>query len=112
MRRATAILRKTRYHPPPRTISSKITSSPTVQITALSNKIRVATDNRPSHFSSVGLFVNAGTRHETLETSGVCHFLDRMAFKVNHVIRLCLCYVTHYKIYDRAPQVVLASKWL
>ena len=86
MRRA-AILRKTRYRPLPRTITT-VNSSPTVQITTLPNKIRVATDNRPSHFSSVGLFVDAGTRHETLHTLGVSHFLDRMAFKVNHIVQL------------------------
>ena len=81
MRRAnTAIWRKSSaaYHSLTRTISS----CPDIQITTLPNKIRVATDNTPGHFSSVGLYVDAGARHETLHTSGVSHFLDRMAFKV------------------------------
>ncbi|KAK7058476.1 Mitochondrial-processing peptidase subunit alpha [Paramarasmius palmivorus] len=55
-----------------------------VQITTLPNKIRVATDSTPGHFTSVGLYVDAGTRYETAETSGVSHFLDRMAFKSTH----------------------------
>ena len=87
MRRASAaIWRKTRYHPLTRTLSSTINTSPTTQITTLPNKIRVATDSKPGHFSSVGLYVDAGARHETQHTLGVFHFLDRMAFKVNHLI--------------------------
>ncbi|KAF8078943.1 Metalloenzyme, LuxS/M16 peptidase-like protein [Lyophyllum atratum] len=54
---------------------------PSVQVTTLPNKIRVATELTPGHFSSVGLYIDAGSRYETPETSGVSHFLDRMAFK-------------------------------
>ena len=92
MRRAgAAIWRKTRYHPL-RTFSSTVDTSPTTQITTLPNRIRVATDNRPGHFSSVGLYVDAGARHETEHTSGVFHFLDRMAFKVSHLISTCMLF--------------------
>ena len=85
MRRASAaIWRKTRYHPL-RTFSSTVSKFPTTQITTLPNKIRVATDNTPGHFSSVGLYIDAGARHETQHNSGVFHFLDRMAFKVIHL---------------------------
>lgn len=62
---------------------SKDSVNPPVQITTLPNKIRVATESTPGHFSSVGLYVDAGSRYETPSTSGVSHFLDRMAFKVN-----------------------------
>jgi len=57
------------------------TSSPLVQITTLPNKIRVATESTPGHFSSVGLYIDAGSRYESPFSSGVSHFLDRMAFK-------------------------------
>ncbi|PFH52260.1 hypothetical protein AMATHDRAFT_2266 [Amanita thiersii Skay4041] len=60
---------------------SNVTRDPTIQITTLPNKIRVATEDTPGHFSSVGLYIDAGSRYETTETSGVSHFLDRMAFK-------------------------------
>ena len=97
MRRASAaIWRKTRYHPL-RTFSSAVNTSPTIQITTLPNKIRVATDSRPGYFSSVGLYIDAGARHETLHTSGVFHFLDRMAFKVYYLIPAFIFYFTHYK---------------
>ncbi|KAK7063956.1 Metalloenzyme, LuxS/M16 peptidase-like protein [Favolaschia claudopus] len=56
-------------------------ANPGCQITTLPNKIRVATQSTPGHFSSVGLYVDAGSRFENPSTSGASHFLDRMAFK-------------------------------
>lgn len=70
-----------RRYPRPRH-SSTLPLNPSVRVTTLPNKIRVATENTPGHFSSVGLYVDAGARYETLTSSGVSHFLDRMAFKV------------------------------
>src|SRR3984885_92159 len=58
---------------------------PTTQITTLPNKIRVATESTPGHFSSVGLYVDAGSRYEDPSTSGASHFLDRMAFKASRL---------------------------
>jgi processing peptidase subunit alpha len=57
---------------------------PPLQITTLPNKIRVATESTPGHFSSVGLYIDAGSRYELPSTSGASHFLDRMAFKSTH----------------------------
>ena len=54
----------------------------TVQVTTLPNKFRVATEQTPGHFSSVGLYVDTGSRFETPATSGASHFLDRMSFQV------------------------------
>lgn len=61
---------------------SATASTSNVKITTLPNKLRVATDTTPGHFSSVGLYIDAGARYETPDTTGVSHFLDRMAFKV------------------------------
>ena len=72
-----------------RTLASA--SSPSIQLTTLPNKIRVATENTPGHFSSVGLYVDAGSRYETPHTSGVSHFLDRMAFKVRDISLFPTC---------------------
>lgn len=63
---------------------------PNVQITTLPNRLRVATDSTPGHFSSVGLYVDAGARYETPEIAGVSHFLDRMAFKVCNSLSLAI----------------------
>jgi processing peptidase subunit alpha len=50
--------------------------------TVLSNGIRVATHRAPSHFSSVGVYIDAGSKYEHHETVGFSHLMDRMAFKV------------------------------
>ncbi|EIM83585.1 mitochondrial processing peptidase [Stereum hirsutum FP-91666 SS1] len=61
--------------------ASTVPVNPPVQVTTLPNRIRVATESTPGHFSSVGLYVDAGSRYENPSTSGVSHFIDRMAFK-------------------------------
>ena len=81
MRRATASLAR---RVPSRHLhaSTSTIDKPSVQITTLPNKLRVATESTPGHFSAVGLYIDAGSRYETPETLGVSHFLDRLAFKV------------------------------
>ena len=69
-------------------------SLPPLQITTLPNKIRVATESTPGHFSSVGLYIDAGSRYELSSTSGASHFLDRMAFKVPLVLLQGCLYLT------------------
>ncbi|KAH9923669.1 LuxS/MPP-like metallohydrolase [Fomitopsis serialis] len=82
MRRATSSLLRSSLRRQRRAYSVVSTdANPPVKITALPNKIRVATESTPGHFSAVGLYVDAGSRYETPSTSGVSHFLDRMAFK-------------------------------
>lgn len=61
--------------------ASQVEPLPT-KITTLSNKIRVATEATPGHFSAVGVYIDAGSRYEATQYSGVSHILDRMAFKV------------------------------
>lgn len=80
MRKAASSLARQGGRPFSQTASLKTPSGS--QITTLPNKLRVATESTPGHFSSVGLYVNTGSRYEDASTSGVSHFLDRMAFKV------------------------------
>ena len=48
----------------------------------LANRLRVATDTMDSvETTSVGVWVDAGARNETLELNGVSHMLEHMAFK-------------------------------
>lgn len=93
MRRASAAIWRRSLH---KSISSTAATSPPVRITTLPNKIRVVTNTTPGHFSSVGLYVDAGARHETPHTSGASHFLDRMAFKVTTFLSFFTS-LTHYK---------------
>ncbi|KAG8530454.1 uncharacterized protein KY384_004956 [Bacidia gigantensis] len=51
------------------------------QISTLPNGLRVATEALPGPFSAVGVYVDAGSRYETEELSGVSHIVDRLAFK-------------------------------
>ena len=65
------------------TVNAKICQDPTEydQISTLSNGLRVATEALPGPFSGVGVYVDAGSRYENEELSGVSHIVDRLAFK-------------------------------
>ncbi|MGL4415401.1 M16 family metallopeptidase [Roseinatronobacter monicus] len=53
-----------------------------VQITTLSNGFRIVTEFMPGlESAAVGLWIEAGARHELAEQNGVAHFLEHMAFK-------------------------------
>ena len=57
-------------------------SADDVNVTTLANGMVVATDFVPSvETASVGVWVHAGTRHETPDINGVSHMLEHMAFK-------------------------------
>ncbi len=56
--------------------------SENTRITTLDNGLRVATVTMPSvQTASVGVWVDAGARHERPEVNGVAHMLEHMAFK-------------------------------
>lgn len=53
-----------------------------VEITNLTNGMRVVTDPMPRlRSATVGVWVNAGARNETAKMQGVSHLLEHMAFK-------------------------------
>ena len=54
----------------------------TVQVDTLPNGFRVATERMPGLASAaIGVWVEAGARHERAEQNGIAHFLEHMAFK-------------------------------
>ena len=54
----------------------------TIQLHTLSNGFRIVTENMPGlQSASIGIWVEAGGRHERLEQNGIAHFLEHMAFK-------------------------------
>ncbi len=54
----------------------------TIQIHTLSNGFRIVTENMPGLKSAaLGIWVDAGARHERLDQNGIAHFLEHMAFK-------------------------------
>lgn len=53
-----------------------------VQKTVLENGVHVITEEIPSaHSVSVGIWVEGGSRNETLEDNGISHFIEHMLFK-------------------------------
>ncbi len=54
----------------------------TLRLDTLSNGLRIVTEDMPGLMSaSVGIWVQAGGRHERAEQNGIAHFLEHMAFK-------------------------------
>ena len=54
----------------------------TQRLHTLPNGFRIVTEAMPGlQSASVGLWVEAGGRHETAEQNGIAHFLEHMAFK-------------------------------
>jgi predicted Zn-dependent peptidase len=53
-----------------------------VEFHTLSNGFRIVTEHMPGlESASIGVWVQAGGRHETLPQNGIAHFLEHMAFK-------------------------------
>ena len=53
-----------------------------LQISTLPNGLRIVTEHMPGlQSASIGLWVQAGGRHEAPEQNGIAHFLEHMAFK-------------------------------
>ena len=54
----------------------------TVRLTVLANGLTVASDAMPEfETAAIGVWVDAGARHEEPEVNGVAHMLEHMAFK-------------------------------
>ncbi|MCX7888779.1 MAG: insulinase family protein [Rhodobacteraceae bacterium] len=54
----------------------------TTRLTSLPNGLRIVSERMPGLASaSVGIWVNAGGRHEAPDQNGIAHFLEHMAFK-------------------------------
>jgi len=50
-------------------------------MTTLPNGLKIVTENTPGATACVGIFVGAGSRHETDSNAGATHLLEHMAFK-------------------------------
>src|ERR1700730_14401272 len=53
-----------------------------VQITKLTNGISIFSEHMPGLRSvTAGIWVRRGSRHETAELNGICHFIEHTVFK-------------------------------
>jgi len=64
------------------TVSAAAVNIPETKVTRLSNGMRVASEDSGIPTTTVGLWIDAGSRFETGKSNGVAHFLEHMAFKV------------------------------
>jgi processing peptidase subunit alpha len=64
-----------------RLAQSLSTGGKETRITRLENGLRVASQEAFGQYSTIGVFVDAGSRYEVEHTSGVSHFLQKLAFQ-------------------------------
>ncbi|GAA5909894.1 hypothetical protein JCM6882_002044 [Rhodosporidiobolus microsporus] len=76
---ARAALR--RSTPSVRSLATAVGPDPSLKVSTLPNGIRVASDPSPGHFVAAGVYVDAGSRYESVRTRGAAHMTDRLAFK-------------------------------
>ncbi|KAG5300584.1 mitochondrial processing peptidase subunit [Histoplasma ohiense] len=68
--------------PVKRGFATPVTVPTTTQSTTLSNGLTIATEYSPwAQTSTVGVWIDAGSRAETNATNGTAHFLEHLAFK-------------------------------
>lgn len=63
------------------TLRQTLVNVPETRVTTLSNGVRVATEDNGAPTSTVGIWIDAGSRYEHEKNNGVAHFLEHMAFK-------------------------------
>ncbi|KAL8741509.1 MAG: hypothetical protein Q9190_005897 [Brigantiaea leucoxantha] len=65
-----------------RGFASPVANGITTESTTLSNGLTIATEHSPwAQTSTVGVWIDAGSRAETDSTNGTAHFLEHLAFK-------------------------------
>ncbi|EAS32113.3 mitochondrial-processing peptidase subunit beta [Coccidioides immitis RS] len=68
--------------PAKRGFATPVSTAATTQSTTLSNGLTIATEYSPwAQTSTVGVWIDAGSRAETDKTNGTAHFLEHLAFK-------------------------------
>jgi len=61
---------------------TNILAGPTTKVSTLPSGLKVATQTVPyAQTSTIGVWIDAGSRFETAENNGTAHFLEHMAFK-------------------------------
>lgn len=78
---ASASVGEELLHQPTYKFPEFLTRSAPAQITTLPNGFRIVSEPRIGETASVGVFIEAGSRHENRSNNGVAHFLEHMYFK-------------------------------
>ncbi len=67
-------------------------------ITTLSNGMKVVSQDSFDASCAVCLHVDLGTRYETPETAGICHLIERLAYKVKQFFEYQFNIYSHHTI--------------
>lgn len=59
---------------------------PATRVSVLGNGMKVASEDSGEQTATVGLWIDAGSRHENERNNGVAHFFEHMAFKVGSLV--------------------------
>ncbi|KAI9753547.1 MAG: hypothetical protein M1835_000977, partial [Candelina submexicana] len=79
--RSRAALQSVR--PLKRGFATPVSHGAKTESTTLMNGLTIATEHSPwAQTSTVGVWIDAGSRAETDQTNGTAHFLEHLAFKV------------------------------
>lgn len=62
-------------------VHQEVLNVPQTNVSTLPNGIRVVTEDSGIPTCTIGLWIDAGSRYETMDNNGVAHFLEHMAFK-------------------------------
>ena len=75
-----------------RGLATPVSYGSKTESTTLSNGFTIATEHSPyAQTSTVGVWIDAGSRAETDKTNGTAHFLEHLAFKVHRTRQLHQC---------------------
>jgi len=75
-----------------RGLATPVSHGSKTESTTLSNGFTIATEHSPyAQTSTVGVWIDAGSRAETDKTNGTAHFLEHLAFKVHQTRQLHQC---------------------
>ncbi|EGW32005.1 uncharacterized protein SPAPADRAFT_138521 [Spathaspora passalidarum NRRL Y-27907] len=61
--------------------TAKSATHPQLELTTLTNGLRLITDSTPGHFSALGAFIQGGSRFEDPAAPGLSHLCERLAWK-------------------------------
>ncbi|KAG4301278.1 hypothetical protein PCK1_002588 [Pneumocystis canis] len=64
--------------------SNELNNSEISKSFVLSNGVRVISKAIPGHFSTLGVYIDAGSRYEYNNIRGTSHLIDRLSFKVSN----------------------------
>ncbi|KAI1555861.1 mitochondrial-processing peptidase subunit beta [Pyrenophora tritici-repentis] len=82
-RAAINAVKTSRASPLTRGLATPVSYGAKTESTTLGNGFTIATEHSPwAQTSTVGVWIDAGSRAETDETNGTAHFLEHLAFKV------------------------------